>query len=232
MGRRATAVWLTAGLMIGALALLVVVGADQDGGAPTLAESTALVDPTAYASEIRSLCTDGVAAAETTGYEESSGAGAEALDELAVRLAAVPPPEGLEPMAQALVDGVADYADLFRGADDNAEAFSQAQNELTVVIEVRAAGLGADCGEGDVVLFAPEPADPDDVTAAGDSVLSDLAGACFAGELAACDDLTGSGSALVYYGVTCGGRLLHEEADEHYSCVESFADDRPTGDQP
>ncbi|HMQ28912.1 MAG TPA: hypothetical protein PKA98_23190, partial [Acidimicrobiales bacterium] len=119
MGRRA-AVWATVGLIIGAVSLLVVVGADSDGGGPTVAEPTTSADPTAYASQIRSLCTDGVAAAETTGYEESSGAGAEALDEVAVRLAAVPPPEGLEPMAQALVDGVADYADLFRGADGDA----------------------------------------------------------------------------------------------------------------
>lgn len=231
MGRRA-AVWATVGLIIGAVALLVVVGADSDGGGPTVAEPTTSADPTAYASQITSLCTDGVAAAETTGYEESSGAGAEALDEVAVRLAAVPPPEGLEPMAQALVDGVADYADLFRGADGDAEAFSQAQNELTVVIEVRAAGLGADCGEGDVVLFAAAPADPDDVTAAGSSELADLAAACFAGELAACDELADRGSVLVYYGVTCGDRILHEEADDHYSCVETFAGEHPTGDQP
>lgn len=227
--------WALAGMVVGVV-LLVVVVADQDRGGPAVVESTAVVDATAYAAEVSTLCADGIEQAETKGYDESSAAGAEVMDDVAAELAAVPPPEGRADMAQALVDGVADYADLFRARDDDQEAFSQAQNELTVVLEVRARGLGAHCTTGDddaeYLVHDPSPADPDEVTGAGDAELSDLAAACFAGDLGACDELADSGSGLVFYGVTCGDRLLHEEADDNYSCVETFAGDRPTGDQP
>lgn len=226
--------WAVVAAVIGlaaAAGALLVVAANQDEDGPTVVEAAAAVDAGDYAETISTRCAE-VATAAATGYDEGSAAGAEALDEVAAGLAAVPPPEARAAMAQALVDGVADYADLFRVRDDNAEAFSQRQNELTVVIEVRAAGLGADCGEGELVLSPPEPADPDDLAAVDDPDAAAGADACFAGDLAACDDLADGDPALVFYGVTCGGRLLHEEADDRYSCVATFAGPRPVGRQP
>ncbi len=220
--------------MAGAVVLLAVVGGDDDVGGPGVVEATGPVDAVAYAADVTRICSGGLAEAEQRGYEDA-GAGADALDALAAELAALPAPEGQRQMAQALVDGIGDYAELFRDeAESDPEEFSQDQNELAVVLEVRAAGLGADCGEGEMVLFPSEPADPAEVAdAAGDDpTIAAAADACHAGDLGACDDLIASGSSLVYYGVTCGGRLLHEEANENIGCVASFASDRPVGDQP
>jgi len=218
------------GLAVVGLGLVAVMTSADDGPddreGPTVTAASAAVDPEDYAEAVTTACTDGLARAEAVGYDESSRAGAEAIDEVAATLAAIAPPEGGQERAQALVDGVIDYAELFRERDDDPEDFSQRQNELTVVIAARADLVGADCGEGEFVLFAAQPADPDDVTAAGDPALSDRAAACFEGDLGACDDLGESDSALVYYGITCGGRLLHEEADDRYSCVETYAGER------
>ena len=236
MGRRATAVWATIGLVVGAVVLVLVVGANQDQGGPTVNTTDRPLDPVTYAVRVTNTCDEGLAAAENAGYDDSSQAGAEAMRDLAGQLAAIPPPDEQRAMAQALVDGVADYAHLFQVRDDNGEAFSQAQNELIVVLEARARGLGARCTTGDgedaeLLVHDPSPADPSEIAATGESDLSDLAAACFAGELATCDELAESKSPLVFYGVTCGGRLFHEEADDRYTCVETLAGDRPSGDQ-
>lgn len=232
MGRRTAAVWATIGLVVGAVALVLIVGANQDEGGPPVNDTDAPLDAAEYASQVSALCNGAVEAAETIGYEQGSQQGAVAMRAVAADLAALPPPAGQEAMAQALVDGVADYADLFEARDDDQEAFSQAQNAVTVVIEVRAAGLGADCGEGDVVLVPSEPPPADEVATEADSAIVDLAAACHDGDLGACDDLFDSESALRFYGGTCGGRLYYEEADFTYSCVEAFAGERPVGDQP
>ena len=232
MGRRTAALWATIGLLVGAVALVFVVGADQDEGGPPVNDTDPPLDAAEYSDRVSALCNGGIEAAETTGTEQTSQEGAVAMREVAADLAALPPPSDQEAMAQALVDGVAEYAHLFQGRDDNEEAFSQRQNAVTVVIEVRAAGLGADCGEGDIVLVPSEPPPPEDVTAEPDSTVVDLAAACHDGELGACDDLFATDSALRFYGGTCGGRLYYEEADFTYSCVEAFAGERPVGDQP
>src|SRR5690606_3363106 len=109
----------------------------------------------------------------------------------------------------------------------------QRQNELVVVLEARARGLGSHCATGDgedweAAVHDPTPAD----VAPEDEALRAAADDCFGGDLAACDALVDSNSPLTFYGVTCGGRLLHEEADNDHSCVETFAGERPTGDQP
>lgn len=228
--------WAVVGIALGVL-VLVAVAADQDTGGPAVVDDARPLDPVTYGVRVTNTCAEGLAAAENAGYDQSSQAGADAMDDLADQLAALPPPDEQRAMAQALVDGVADYAQLFSARDDDGEAFSQAQNELIVVLEARAQGLGAHCIRGDgedaqTAVHDPSPADPEDVAAAGSSELSDLAAACFAGELGACDDLADSGSPLVFYGVTCGDRLYHEEADDHYPCVDTFAGERPAGDQP
>ena len=232
MGRHTAAVWATIGLLVGAVALVFVVGAGQDQGGPPVNDTDPPLDAAEYSARVAALCNGAVEAAETTGYEQSSQEGAVAMRQVAADLAALPPPAGQEAMAQALVDGVAEYAHLFQARDDDQEAFSQRQNAVTVVIEVRAAGLGADCGEHDVVLVPSVPLPPEDVAAEADPAIVDLATACHDGELGACDDLFDTRSELRFYGGTCGGRLYYEEADFTYSCVEAFAGERPTGDQP
>ena len=226
-GITATAIAL-AGLLVG-VALVLVAAASEDPP-PTVVASSDAVDPADYAAAVTGLCTDRRAAAEEAGYE-ASAAGADEMAQTAAALAAIPPPAGGRPMAQALVDGLDRYADLFARRDDNQEAFSQAQNELVGVLEVRALGLGASCGEQSS-LGVPEPADPDDLAGLDDPSLEQAAGACYEGDLRACDELRGRGTALTGFGATCAGRLVHEEADENIGCVESFASDRPVGDQP
>lgn len=226
-GITATAIAL-AGLLVG-VALVLVAAASEDPP-PTVVASSDAVDPADYAAAVTDLCTDRRAAAEEAGYE-ASAAGADEMAQTAAALAAIPPPAGGRPMAQALVDGLDRYADLFARRDDNQEAFSQAQNELVGVLEVRALGLGASCGEQSS-LGVPEPADPDDLAGLDDPSLEQAAGACYEGELNACDELLASGTALTGFGATCAGRLVIEEADENIGCVESFASDRPVGDQP
>lgn len=232
MGRRTAAVWATIGFLVGAVALVLVVGANQDQGGPPVNDTDPPLDAAEYAAQVSALCNGGIEAAETTGTEQSSQQGAVAMRAVAADLAELPPPAGQEAMAQALVDGVAEYAHLFQVRDDNEEAFSQRQNAVTVVIEVRAAGLGADCGEGDFVLVPSEPPPAEDVTAEPDAAIVDLATACHDGDLGACDDLAATDSPLRFYGGTCGERLYYEEADFTYSCVEAFAGERPVGDQP
>lgn len=229
MDRRPSAIALAiAGMLIGAV--LVIIAAASNDPAPTVVASSDAVDAADYAARLTALCTDRMAAAETAGYE-ASAAGADGLDQLAAAIAELPPPAGGQAMAQALVDGLDHYAGLFARRDDNREQFSQEQNELIGVLEVRAAGLGASCGE-ESSLGVAAPADPDDVAQVDDAALQEAAGACFDGDLGACDQLTGTGTALGYYGTTCGGRLVHEEADENIGCVESFAGSRPVGSQP
>lgn len=231
MGRHSRAIWATVGLLVGAVAVVLVVGANQDAGGPPVNDTDPPLDAAAYATQVSALCNGGVEAAEAAG-EQSSQQGAVALREIAAELAALPPPAEQQAVAQALVDGVAEYAHLYQVRDDNEEAFSQRQNAVTVVIEARAAGLGADCGEGDVVLVTSPPPPPEDVAAEADPAVVDLATACHDGALGACDDLFDRDSPLRFYGGTCGGRLYYEEADFTYTCVETFAGERPTGDQP
>ncbi|MBL8777455.1 MAG: hypothetical protein JNK12_16050 [Acidimicrobiales bacterium] len=232
MGRHSRAIWATVGLLVGAVVVVLIVGADQDQGVPPVNDTDPPLDAAAYAARVSALCNESVEAAETTGYEESSEAGAVAMRAVAADLAALSPPVDQQGMAQALVDGVAEYAHLFQVRDEDEEAFSQRQNAVTVVIEARAAGLGADCGESDIVLVPSVPPPPEDVAAETDPAIVDLATACHEGALDACDDLFDSDSSLRFYGGTCGERLYYEEADFTYSCVETFAGDRPSGDQP
>lgn len=224
--------WATIGLLIGAVVVVLIVGADQGQGGPTVNDADPPLDATEYATRVSALCNGETEAAEAIGYEESSEEGADALREVAAELAALPPPAEQQAMAQAMVDAVAEYADLFDARDDDEEAFSQRQNAVTVVIEVRAAGLGADCGERGIVLVPSPPPPPEDVAAETDPAIVELANACHEGELGACDDLFDTDAALRFYGGTCGERLYYEEADFTYSCVEAFAGERPTGDQP
>lgn len=229
MDRRFSAAALAlAGMLIGGV--LLIIAAASDDPPPTVATSSDAVDAAGYAARVTALCTDRMAAAEAAGYE-ASAAGADGLDDLAAAIAELPPPTGGQAMAQALVDGLDRYAGLFARRDENLEQFSQEQNELSGVLEVRAAGLGASCGNQSSVAEA-EPPDPEDVAELDDPTLQAAAGACFDGDLAACDELLGSGPALGYYGTTCGGRLVHEEAAETIGCVESFAGTRPVGNQP
>lgn len=209
---------------------LLVVASSSDEPVPTVVAPSDAVDPGDYADAVTELCTRRVAVAEDAGYEVSA-AGADGLDAAARALAELPPPAGVRDRAQALVDGIDRYAGLFRRRDENLDQFSEDQNELVVVLEVRAAGLGASCGDPSL-LSPPSRANAADLAEVDDAALIDAAGSCFEGDLHACDVLIGSDSPLVFYGVTCGGRLQHEEADENIGCVDSFAAPRPVGDQP
>lgn len=61
-------------------------------------------------------------------------------------------------MAVVLVGGVAECAHVFSAHDDSAEAFSQRQNEPTVILEARARGLGAHIeGPEQVAPLVPAP---------------------------------------------------------------------------
>jgi hypothetical protein len=204
---------------------------DEAGGSDDTALEVAdgdPVSPTAYARTVSDVCGDRLQAAEEIGYDKSSDEGADAVEALAEELAATTPPEDRRELAQAMVDGLAAYAELFRSRDDDPEEFSQNQNELLVIFSVRAAGLEADCGNNDFDLS--EPAPPDETT--GDPDVDADGQACFEGELAACDRLVNEDTDLKFYGVTCGGRLFHEEANENINCVDSFASDEPVRDQP
>ncbi len=128
-GITATAIAL-AGLLVG-VALVLVAAASEDPP-PTVVASSDAVDPADYAAAVTDLCTHRRAAAEEAGYE-ASGVGADEMAQTAAALAAIPPPAGGRPMAQALVDGLDRYADLFARRDDNQEAISQVQNELVGV---------------------------------------------------------------------------------------------------
>jgi hypothetical protein len=224
--------------LAGCLLLAVPACGDDDGAAGSESgspEDTALavadgdpVSPDAYARTVSDVCGDRLQAAEEIGYDKSSAEGAEALDELAAELAATTPPEDRRELAQAMVDGLADYADLFRSRDDDREEFSQDQNELIGVLAVRGAGLEAECPGIANNLLEPSPPDED----TGDPDVDADGQACFEGELAACDRLVSEDTDLKFYGVTCGGRLVHEEANENINCVDSFASDEPVRDQP
>jgi hypothetical protein len=222
--------------LAGCLLLAVPACGDDDGGGDADATEEATlavadgepVSPTAYAGTVSDVCGDRLQAAEEVGYDKSSAEGADALDELAEELATTTPPEDRRELAQAMVDGLAAYAELFRSRDDDTEEFSQNQNELVAVLAVRGAGLEAECpGIANNLL---EASPPDEET--GDPDVDADGQACFEGELAACDRLVSEDTDLKFYGVTCGGRLVHEEANENINCVDSFASDQPVRDQP
>ena len=233
-------VWAGVGMALG-VTLLLIVGADQDRGGPAVIDDARPLDPATYAVRVTNTCSEGLAWPTPSGPGTTKAARPGPRRWGASPTTWRPSPRRTTgaPWPQALGDGVADYAHHLQVRYDNEEAFSQAQDELVVVLEARARGLGARCIRGDgedaeAAVHDPTPADPNELADATvlDAALGAAADDCFAGGLTACDELADSGSALVFCGVTCGGRLFHEEADDHYSCVETFAGDHPVGDQP
>lgn len=208
-------------VLAASLGLLAACG-DDGGGSPEVSTGAPTED---YAEQAEQVCETALDEARDLEGDERAAR----YDDGAAELAALVPPEDQRAAAQSLVDGFVAYADLYR--NESGEDLSQAVNELHVVVAVRAAGLELTCGQGGDTLFAPEaPAEAIDDPEA-DPELEPVAQDCFEGDLVACDDLVGE-DGYTFYGVTCGGRLFHEEADDNLTCVESFGAERPFGDQP
>lgn len=228
--------WVRQSLVVITAAALVGAGCGSDPTeAPTVADGTP-AEPAEYAEQAGAICDETVDAAESASADDDDpGRAAELLRTGAGELAALTPPVDRREMAQALVDSLAAYADLYGRRDENREAFSQDQNELAIVIRVRATGLDAECPSAGIQIAEPEPPQEGLGTFSEDEFGVDpeadaLAQRCFEGELAACDEVSET-DAYRLYGVMCGGRIAHEEANNNYDCVETFVGDEPVRGQ-